>query len=206
MSLSDEQLSDEPAAEKPLAMLERWLEEARASEERAPMAMAFVTVAANARPSARTVTLKRIQDGALVFSSALWTRKAQELSANPHVALLAHWPLLGRQVHITARAEIGERALSQELFDERPLAHRIQALASRQGETIDDLESVRQRHAHLLQVTEADPPCPPDWGAIRVIPQAVEFWTESADRIHERLLFTHGDGDGGGWQRTQLAP
>ncbi|WCB93330.1 Pyridoxine/pyridoxamine 5'-phosphate oxidase [Baekduia alba] len=49
------------------------------------------------RPSAPTVTLKRVEDEMLVFTSALWTRKAREIVADPHVALLFHWPPLGRQ-------------------------------------------------------------------------------------------------------------
>jgi pyridoxamine 5'-phosphate oxidase len=54
--------------------------------------VAFATVGKDGRPSARTVTLKRLDDDALVFTTALWTRKAKEVEANPHVALLFHWP------------------------------------------------------------------------------------------------------------------
>jgi pyridoxine/pyridoxamine 5'-phosphate oxidase len=38
----------------------------------------LVTVGADGRPTARTVSLKRLEDDALVFTSALWTRKARE--------------------------------------------------------------------------------------------------------------------------------
>lgn len=83
-----------------------------------------------------------IRDEALLFASALWTRKAQEVEANPHVALLFHWPALGRQVHITGEAEFAERSLVEELFDERDLIHQLQTVVSRQGQPIDDLEVV----------------------------------------------------------------
>ena len=65
------------------------------------------------------MTLKRLEDDSLVFTTALWTRKAREIEANPHVALLFHWPSLGRQVHLTGEATVAERALSEELFAER---------------------------------------------------------------------------------------
>ena len=48
------------------ARLERWLERARASGSPAPASVAFVTVGADGRPSARTVSLKRIERDALI--------------------------------------------------------------------------------------------------------------------------------------------
>jgi len=191
------------APREPLQLLERWLADAHDAGLTAPDSVAFVTVGEEGRPSARTVSLKRLQDGALVFTSALWTRKARELAANPHVALLFHWPALGRQVHVMGEAVLAEPALAKELFSERAPAHRMQTLVSRQGEPIDDLAPLRARHEHLLAAMEAPPACPPDWGAIRVRPQAVEFWLEAEDRMHDRLLYTRADGE---WSLTRLAP
>jgi pyridoxamine 5'-phosphate oxidase len=187
----------------PLAELGAWIGEARAADVPQPASLAFVTVGAEGRPSARTVTLKRLEDDALVFTTALWTRKAQEIEANPHVALLFHWPALGRQAHLTGEAVIAERALAEELFDQRDLMHQLQTVVSRQGEPIDDLAPLRDRLNHLAQVQETAPTCPPDWGALRVRPDAVELWSEADDRIHERRLFTR---DGEGWALTLLAP
>ena len=97
------------------------------------------------------MTLKRIEDEALLFTSALWTRKAREIEANPQVALLFHWPALGRQVHVTGEASFAERALAEELFAERDLVHQLQTVVSRQGEPIDDLDQLRDRLAHLAR-------------------------------------------------------
>jgi pyridoxamine-phosphate oxidase len=188
---------------EPLALLDRWLGEARAAGVREPSSVAFVTVGGDGRPSARTVSLKRIEDEALVFTSALWTRKAKEIQINPQVALLFHWPELGRQVHVGGRAAVGERELAVELFDERELANRVQTLVSRQGEVIEDIEPLRARHAHLMGALEAPPECPPDWGAIRVFADAVEFLSESADRMHDRLLHERA---GEGWRVVRLSP
>ena len=188
---------------RPLSLLASWIEEARAEGAPQPAAVAFVTVGAGGGPSARTVTLKRIEDDALVFTSALWTRKAREIEANPRVALLFHWPALGRQVHVTGEAGLAERALAEELFAERDPLHQLQTVVSRQGESIDDLDELRDRLAHLAEVQETAPNCPEDWGALRVRPQAIEFWSEAPDRIHERRLFER---QGAGWRITLLAP
>jgi pyridoxamine 5'-phosphate oxidase len=192
---------DSPSA--PLELLKRWLADAREAGLPAPASVAFVTVGDGGRPSARTVSLKRVQDDALVFTSALWTRKARELERNPHIALLFHWPTLGRQVHVAGDAEVAERALAQELFDERELDHRLQTIVSRQGDPIDDLAPLQARRAHLLASMEAAPACPPDWGAIRVSPRAIEFWSQADDRLHDRLLYERA---ADGWSRTRLSP
>jgi pyridoxamine 5'-phosphate oxidase len=187
----------------PLRLLEEWIEEAREEGLAQPGSVAFATVGADGRPSARTVNLKRFEDDALLFTSALWTRKAREVEANPNVALLFHWPSLGRQAHVMGRAELTDRALAEELFAERDLFHQLQSVVSRQGEPLEDLGPLRDRLTHLAQVQETAPACPPDWGALRVLPEAVELWSEAGDRIHERRLFTR---EGEGWALTLLSP
>jgi len=187
----------------PLELLRAWIADAQRAGHAHPASVAFVTAGADGHPSARTVTLKRVEAESLIFTSALWTRKAREVAENPHVALLFHWPALGRQLHVSAVAEPAPRALAEELFAERDPLHRWQAIVSRQGEPIDDLQPLRDRLEHLVRVSESPPPCPEDWGALRVTPNALEFWAEAPDRLHERRLFTRA---GTEWRMTLLAP
>ena len=63
----------------PLELLERWLADAEEAGAPVPRTMTLATAAAAGRPSARVVSLKRITDKGLVFTTALWTRKAKEL-------------------------------------------------------------------------------------------------------------------------------
>jgi pyridoxamine 5'-phosphate oxidase len=187
----------------PLRQLERWLADAHDAGVPEPNAVAFLTADTSARPTARTVLLKRIEPDALLFTSTLYSRKARDIQANPHVALLWHWPLLGRQIHVTGQAEVADRALALELFSERDLSHRLQTLLSHQGQPIDDIDDLRSRHAHLMDVMEAPPECPEDWGALRVLPHTVELWLQAPDRMHDRILYVrHGEA----WQRSRLAP
>ena len=145
---------------RPRRPLQGWLEEAREAGAPSPSSVAFVTVGADGRPSARTVALKRLDADALIFTSALWTRKARELESNPNVALLFHWPTLGRQAHITGQAARAERELAHELFAERDLPNQLQTLVSRQGTPITGLDPLRARHAHLKATMETPPACP----------------------------------------------
>ncbi len=166
--------------------------------------MTLVTVAEGGRPSARLVSLKQLEDDALVFTTALWTRKAEEMRLNPQVAAVFHWPALGRQVRIEGRGEIAERELAEELFAGRPRDHQLQALVSRQGETIESIDPLRERLERLQAETAGRPiECPPDWGAVRIVPDRIEFWEEAPDRLHERQLY---ETTGGEWRFSRLAP
>jgi pyridoxamine-phosphate oxidase len=187
----------------PIALVRDWLADARAAGMAEPDAIALATAGPDGQPSTRIVQLKRIEDDAFVFTSALWTRKAQEIAANPRVSLLAYWPSMGRQVHIAGEAVVAERELAVELFSGRALERQLQAIVSRQGQPIEDLSELRDRHAHLMRVTEAPPECPQDWGAIRVVPQLIELWSEASDRMHDRLLYEREDGR---WRCTRIAP
>jgi pyridoxamine 5'-phosphate oxidase len=189
----------------PLTVLGTWIEEAREKGLAQPASVAFVTSSSDGHPSARTVTLKRLERDSLIFTSALGTRKAKQIVENPHVALLFHWPELGRQVEVRGSAAVADRTLAEELFAERDRSRQLQTIVSRQGEPIDvgDLERMRDRIAHLDQVQEAPPACPEDWGPLRVTPEAVELWSESPDRLHERRLFLREED---GWSEELIAP
>lgn len=150
------------------------------------------------------VSLKRLSGEGLIFTTALWTRKARELRDNPYAAGTFYWPVLGRQVRVEGRAEIAERALAEELFAERPRSHRLQAHVSRQGEEIESLDQLRDRlEALRAELGEGPVPCPKDWGAVRLRPERVEFWREGEDRLHSRRLFER---TANGWRHTLLAP
>jgi pyridoxamine 5'-phosphate oxidase len=167
------------------------------------------------------VTIKRIEADHLVFTSALWTRKAEELEGNKRLSLLFYWPELGRQVHLAGTAAPAPRPLAEALFRERELAHQIQTHVSRQGQRIKDLGPLRhvaENLYHRLRVPKpwpsanadsgpidgAELTCPSDWGAYRVWPEAIEFWVEAADRLHLRMLYELDAGER--WQVSQLAP
>lgn len=188
----------------PLEQLDRWLADAREAGVEAPMAMTLATADADGRPSARVVSLKRIEDERLVFTTALWTRKAEEIRSSPRVAAVFFWPGLGRQVRVEGRAEIAERALAEELFAERPRSHQLQAHVSRQGEKIDSLDQLRDRlEALRAELGEGPVPCPEDWGAVRLRPDRIEFWQEGEDRLHCRQLY---EASADGWRQSLLAP
>jgi pyridoxamine 5'-phosphate oxidase len=145
-----------------------------------------------------------VENDALVFTTAMWTRKARDLRENPRVALLFHWPSLGRQVHVGGRAETAERALAEELFARRDRPHQLQSMVSRQGEPIPDLAELRRQLAFVrTDVGDGPISCPDDWAAIRVRPEYIEYWTAAPDALHDRIVLER---DGSRWRQLRLAP
>jgi pyridoxamine 5'-phosphate oxidase len=56
---------------RPLDLLTRWIEDARAAALPEHDAVALATADATGRPTARTVSLRRVEDDALVFTTAM---------------------------------------------------------------------------------------------------------------------------------------
>ncbi len=188
----------------PLERIARWVQDARAAGLVEHDAVGFTTVGEDGRPSTRTVSLREVEAEGLIVTTALWTRKARELRANPWVAMLLHWPSLRRQICVSGRAELAERALAEAIFARRDRPHQLQAQVSRQGEPIDDLPPLRRRLAEVREELGDRPaPVPEDWGAVRVRPAVIEFWEGADDALHDRQV---AERDGTGWRWTRLAP
>ncbi len=92
--------------------------------------MTVATAALDARPSARTVLLKAHDARGFVFYTHLDGRKGRELQANPHAALLFHWPRVrdGVQVRIEGAVEIVGDAEADAYFASRPRGSQLGCL------------------------------------------------------------------------------
>ena len=161
----------------------RWIEEAREEGLPQPGSVAFVTVGAGGRPSARTVNLKRIEDDALLFTSALWTRKAREIEANPQVALLFHWPSLGPPGPPHRRGGAGGAGPGRgALRRARPAApaadHRLPpGRADRRPRA-----APRPARPPGRRFRRPRRPAPRTGARCGSVPETIELWSEAADR------------------------
>ena len=182
-------------------------EEARVAGEPDPTAMTVATAGLDARPSARTVLLKAHDARGFVFYTHLDGRKGRELQANPHAALLFHWPRVrnGVQVRVEGAVEIVADAEADAYFASRPRVSQIGAWASLQSETLDSRDTFEQRLSQAEQRFEGrDVPRPPRWTGLRVRPEKVEFWYGADFRLHERWLYECDRA--GDWSKRMLYP
>jgi pyridoxamine 5'-phosphate oxidase len=188
----------------PIARFRRWFAAAGASHIRQPEAMTLATADRRGRPAARMVLLKHADAGGFVFYTNANSRKGRELLANPRAALVFHWDGLGRQVRIEGRVEVVAAAEADAYWATRPRASQLGALASVQSHPIAQRAALVARWQALRRrYARAGVPRPPQWTGYRVVPDAIEFWTHRAHRLHDRELFTRTRR---GWKRTLLQP
>ena len=190
-------------ADDPLAIFDAWLKEAEQSEPNDPNAMALATADAEARPSVRMVLLKGHDDRGFVFYTNRDGRKAGELAANSHAALLFHWKSLRRQVRVEGAVTPVSDAESDAYFASRSRASQIGAWASDQSRPLDNRATFEARYAEVEARFSDAVPRPPFWGGYRVAPERIELWEDRPGRLHHRRVFTRGPD---GWDMGLLYP
>lgn len=189
----------------PITLFEAWFTEALASEPNDANAMALASATPEGRPSVRMVLLKGHGVDGFVFYTNADSRKGAEIRANPHAALLFHWKSLRRQVRIEGSLSEVSPAEADAYFHSRPRVSQLGSAASDQSRPLD------RRQTYFDRVSELDAlhpgqeiPRPPNWTGFRLKPEAIEFWIDRPNRLHERRRFT-ADGSGG-WTSTMLYP
>ncbi|MEZ0497359.1 pyridoxamine 5'-phosphate oxidase [Sphingomonas sp. IW22] len=191
-------------ADDPFTLFDAWFAEARTSELNDSNAMALATADAAGRPSVRMVLLKGHGPDGFVFYTNRESRKAGDLAANTHVALLFHWKSLRRQIRIEGTVAPATDAESDAYFASRSRDSQLGAWASDQSRPLADRATFEARFDEMKARFEGgDVPRPPHWGGYRVTPTAIEFWQDRAHRLHERRLFTATDD---GWREGMLYP
>ncbi len=197
------ELDEAEAADGPLALFNRWMDEAIEHDVSEPTAMTVATVAANGRPSTRVVLLKGADARGMVWFTNYESRKGEELAGNPFAALQFHWVEMERVVRIEGRVEKTSAQESDDYFKSRPLDSRLGAWASPQSRVISSRAVLVTNAAKAAVQHGLNPERPPHWGGYRLVPERYEFWQGRRSRLHDRLVFTL---DGGAWRRDRLAP
>lgn len=197
------ELDEAQAADGPLALFNRWMDEAIAHDVSEPTAMTVATVGADGRPSTRVVLLKGCDARGMVWFTNYESRKGKELAQNPHAALQFHWVEMERVVRIEGRVEKTSAEESDAYFASRPLDSRIGAWASPQSEVISSRAVLVANAAKYGAQFALNPPRPPHWGGFRLQPDRWEFWQGRKSRLHDRLRYRL---DAGRWRRERLAP
>jgi pyridoxamine 5'-phosphate oxidase len=223
------ELLPDPLPAEPLAVVSRWLADARAAR-RQPNAnsMVLATSTADGKPSARVLLCKDIvpQPGYIVFYTNYLSSKGRQLESNPRAAAVMHWDALHRQVRIEGLVTRVPASDSDAYFASRSWDKRLSARASAQSEPVASraaLETAVADEARRLgapipgsagtdENLKITIPRPPHWGGYRLWADAVELWSEGAARIHDRarwtrMLTARGETfSPGPWSVTRLQP
>lgn len=189
----------------PVVQFKKWYEDAFNSDSIQPDAMAVASATKDGRPSARMMLLKEFDSEGFVFYTNHESRKGEEFSQNPHVAIVFWWPLLERQVRIEGTLEKISDDEADSYFKSRPRGHQIGAWASNQSQVISSREALDGLFSELEGLYEGrEIPRPPLWAGYRLRHSSIEFWQERPNRLHDRLRYRKVQG--GGWIIERLAP
>jgi pyridoxamine 5'-phosphate oxidase len=188
----------------PLELFAAWLAEAEREEANDPTAMALATVGADGMPSSRMVLLKQADARGFVFYTNYQSRKGQQLLAHPKAALLFHWKSLRRQVRVEGEVSQVNDEEADAYFASRPRQSRIGAWASDQSRPLESRYALEKRVAQFAaKFAVGTVPRPPHWSGFRVRPRLIEFWSDGAFRLHDRVVY-HRSEDG--WHTERLYP
>lgn len=188
----------------PYIIFDSWYADARATELNDSNAMTIATVDANGRPSARMVLLKGHGRDGFIFYTNQTSRKAQDIAANPHAAILFHWKSQRRQIRIEGRLDSVADAMADAYFATRSRDSQLGAWASDQSQPLDSRATFEARVAEMqARFDGGEVPRPPYWSGYRLSPDYFEFWQDRAHRLHERRIFTKA---GDGWEEGLLYP
>jgi pyridoxamine 5'-phosphate oxidase len=191
----------------PIVQCKRWLDDAgRHPAVDEPAAVVLATADPAGRPSARAVLLRGLDERGFVFFTNTRSRKATELAANPHGALVFLWQPMHRQIRVTGTVERVDAATEDAYFAGRPRGSQLAAWASDQSEVVASRAALDARYEALEREHEGrDVPRPPHWGGYRLAHDEVELWSQRPNRMHDRLRYVRAPSEAG-WRIERLAP
>lgn len=195
----------------PFGIFATWLSEAEKSEPNDANAMSLATVDGSGLPNVRMVLLKGVDDAdavnrGFVFYTNYEGTKGREILANPKVALGFHWKSLRRQIRVRGDVTVVSDEEADLYFASRARLSRIGAWASQQSRPLESKYALETQVAkYTAKYGVGEIPRPPYWSGFRVTPVEIEFWSDGAFRLHDRLVFRRSSPHEP-WATTRLYP
>lgn len=194
-------------ATSPFDLFSLWFEDAKKSGVLLPEAVCVSSCGKNGQPKSRMVLLKAFDDNGFIFYTNYHSDKSAQLSENPNIALLFHWPVLQRQIRIEGVVEKVDQATSEAYFHRRDRGSQIGAWASKQSHIQQSEQELAQAVQYYEKKFSGKPiPLPDFWGGWRVKPNYFEFWQGRASRLHDRLCFIPHDNHSPQWKSFKRNP
>nr|XP_023884873.1 pyridoxine/pyridoxamine 5'-phosphate oxidase 1, chloroplastic isoform X1 [Quercus suber]POE70140.1 pyridoxine/pyridoxamine 5'-phosphate oxidase 1, chloroplastic [Quercus suber] len=203
------ELLEEQVEADPIDQFCKWFDDAVAASLKEPNAMALSTAGKDGKPSSRMVLLKGVDKDGFVWYTNYDSRKAHDLSDNPHASLLFYWDGLNRQVRVEGSVQRVSDEESEQYFHSRPRGSQIGAIVSKQSTVVPGRHVLLQQYKELEEKFSDGSliPKPKHWGGYRLKPELFEFWQGQKSRLHDRLQYSPHEINGQQvWKIERLAP
>ena len=151
------------------------------------------------------VLLKEIEAAAFVFYTNYTSQKGVEIEATGKAAFVLHWKSLRRQIRVRGLTSREEGPQADAYYTSRSLKSRLGAWASQQSQPLTSREALMAEAAKVAITKGPNPPRPPFWGGIRIVPLEIEFWADGAFRLHDRFRWSR-QAPGSDWSVQRLNP
>ena len=171
--------------------------------------LCVLALAADGRPSLRTLVLRDAGDAGFVMFINKTSRKWRLIGQNPGAELLLWYPSVQKQYRIAGELREGAAELVSASWHKRPAAgkyldHAYTTMAP-QGGVIRSLAALTGCIERLRAATPVEGLAAPATAtAVILAPETIErLALDRPDRIHDRRLFTRTEN---GWREEQLMP
>lgn len=193
-------LNENEVPANPFSLFSAWYDLAKNTEGiLEPNIMTLATATIQAKPSARIVLLKEVNNEGFVFFTNYHSRKGKEISHNPQAELLFFWDRIEKQIRIEGTIKKISTAASEAYFYSRPIESQYGAMASPQSSVI----TKEKLEENLVIAQNEKPVRPENWGGYVLQPNYFEFWQGRPSRLHDRIIYVKNEEN---WQISRLAP
>ncbi|XP_069151369.1 pyridoxine/pyridoxamine 5'-phosphate oxidase 1, chloroplastic isoform X6 [Solanum lycopersicum] len=137
--------------ENPIDQFHKWLGDASEAGVKEPHYMVLSTAGKDAKPSSRMVSLEGVNKDGFVWHTNYRSRKAREISENPHASLLFYWGPIKCQVRVEGFVEQVSDEESERYFSSLPLDIQIRPIVSKQSTLIHGREILHHQYKEFKE-------------------------------------------------------
>jgi pyridoxamine 5'-phosphate oxidase len=169
----------------------------------------LITVASAHRGDARALTLRDISDRGVGVLINRTSPKWRQLSQTGTATILIHWPSVRRQYRVWGAVAPMDRARVDAYWKRKSHGSKLleyyysefqvqSGPVPSRDEFLAGIEALRRRYPDSEAM-----PAPATLVGIYVVPQEIETWHGSEERLHDRRVFRTS---GTGWEASILVP
>ncbi|XP_034241101.1 pyridoxine/pyridoxamine 5'-phosphate oxidase-like [Thrips palmi] len=209
LHVRDDELAGQDAVNavtNPDDIFQRWRCDARAAQLVMPDSAIITTCSRLGQASARTVCLRRMDEGRFVFLTDSRSKKCRELAENPKAVVTFLWAFvdrsglrIAREVRIGGAVQPQPPSAYEDLYWSLIPNRRIRAYICEQGAAAD-WDRLKERHDQLLVEVEAGKrlPMPAHFVAYELFPCTMEFYEQvEEEEVCQSLQFIRAES--GAW-------